>query len=100
MKKYRFALATLFLLFISFTIRAQNNDYFVGNWNVLVKGIPQGDTKMIFVLEKKDTLITGVLQDSTGKLITKLDKVVVNGTNATIYFYAQGYDVNLVLNKK
>ena len=100
MKSLKTLISILFVFAFSLTVKSQTNDFFVGKWNVLVKGLPQGDTKMLFILEKKDDKIVGVLQDATGKQVATLDKVEVNGTTATIYFYAQGYDVNLVLNKK
>lgn len=103
MKKFKSILLGLFLLLFTAGIKAQtaNADYFAGKWSVLVKGLPNGDTKMFFVLEKKDTTMTGVVQDSTGTEISKLDKVEFsNGNTATVYFSAQGYDVNLSMTKK
>jgi hypothetical protein len=91
------------LLLLSVHVNAQSNtgaDYFAGKWNVLVKGLPNGDTKMFFVLDKKDTTLTGVVQDSTGLQIAKIDKAEVGATTATVYFVAQGYDVNLLMTKK
>ncbi|HET9825553.1 MAG TPA: hypothetical protein VFP87_09465, partial [Chitinophagaceae bacterium] len=68
MKKLKsiFIGAILFLAASSATAQTSGSDYFAGKWNVLVKGLPQGDAKMFFVLEKKDTTMTGVVQDSTG----------------------------------
>jgi hypothetical protein len=102
MKKLTIAFTGLFFLLLSSSLNAQkvSADYFTGKWSVLVKGTPGGDSKMIFVLEKKDTTITGVVQDTTGAEITKLSKVELNGDEITLYFTAQGYDVNLVLKKK
>jgi len=104
MKKLQAIFAALFFLSTTLSLQAQTDpapaDYFAGKWNVLLKALPQGDTRMFVVLEKKDTLMTGVVQDSTGTQISKIDKVELNGTSATIYFNAQGYDVNLVMNKK
>ncbi|HTS45627.1 MAG TPA: hypothetical protein VMH01_14610 [Puia sp.] len=103
MKKTSLLLAGLFFLLLSFKIRAQTKtgaDYFEGKWSVLLKALPDGDTKMYFVLEKKDTTMAGVVQDSTGKEIAKIDKVELKDTTVTIYFTAQGYDVNLVMNRK
>ncbi len=102
MKQFKSLLAGLFFLLFAFTAKAQSTgaDYFAGKWNMLVKGTPGGDSKMVFVLEKKDSTLTGSLQDTTGKEITKMDKVEVNGNTATVYFNAQGYDVNVVINKK
>jgi hypothetical protein len=102
MNKFNTLLTGLLFLLFTLTVKAQTSgaDYFAGKWSVLVKSLPQGDTKMFFVLEKKDTTMTGVVQDSTGNQIAKLDKMELNGTSITVYFTAQGYDVNLVMNKK
>lgn len=103
MKKLMAIITGFFLLIVSFTVNAQPKtgaDYFAGKWNVLVKGLPQGDAKMIFVLEKKDATLTGTVQDSSGKEISKIDKVEISGDKATLYFNAEGYDVNLEMNKK
>jgi hypothetical protein len=75
-------------------------DYFAGKWSVLVKGTPNGDAKMLFVLDKKDTGLTGIVQDSTGTKMTDITKIELADTTVTIYFTTQGYDVNLVMNKK
>jgi hypothetical protein len=102
MKKLFLLFTGSFLLFVALTTHAQTAgmDYFVGKWNVLLKGLPQGDTKMILNLEKKDTALSGNVLDTTGTEISKLSKVESTDTSVTVYFTAQGYDVNLVLNKK
>ena len=103
MKKVSLVLAGLTLLLLSVAANAQSKtgaDYFEGKWSVLLKNLPQGDTKMIIVLQKKDTTVTGVVQDSTGKEITKIDKAELAGTSVTVYFNTQGYDVNIVMTKK
>ncbi len=103
MKKGYLILAGLFLLLLSLNVNAQTKtgiDYFVGKWSVLLKGTPGGDSKMFFVLEKKDTTLTGIVQDSTGKEMSKIDKAEIKGNTATVYFNAQGYDVNLEMTKK
>jgi hypothetical protein len=103
MKKLSQLFILLFILLSSFNMHAQSKngaDYFEGKWNVLVKNLPQGDTKMFIVLEKRDSTLTGSVQDTTGKEVAKFDKVEFSETTATVYFVAQGYDVNLVMNKK
>jgi len=102
MKRFKSILSGLFLLLITAGMKAQtaNADYFAGKWNVLLKGLPDGDTKMFIILEKKDTTMTGVVQDSTGTQISKIDKVELKENTATVYFSAQGYDVNLAMTKK
>ena len=102
MKKSKSILFGILLLLLTVGTKAQtaNADYFAGKWNVLLKGLPDGDTKMFIVLEKKDTTMSGVVQDSTGTQISKIDKVELKENTATVYFTAQGYDVNLSMTKK
>jgi len=103
MKKLTQLFLGSFILLTSFNAHAQSKtgaDYFEGKWSVLIKNLPDGDTKMLFVLEKKDTTMAGEVQDSTGKLIAKIDKAELTATSVTVYFTAQSYDVNVVLNKK
>ncbi|HUZ58193.1 MAG TPA: hypothetical protein VMU83_05375 [Hanamia sp.] len=103
MKPFLLIFAVLTFSLLSSNVNAQSKtgvDYFTGTWNVLVKGTPNGDARMWVVLEKKDTTMTGSVEDSTGKEISKITSVDVNDTSATVYFNAQGYDVNLEMDKK
>lgn len=103
MKKIFACLAALFLVFASTNVHAQSKtgqEYFAGKWSVVIKNTPQGDAKMIFVLEKKDSTLTGVVQDSTGTEISKISQVQVKDNNLTLNFEASGYDLNLVMDKK
>jgi hypothetical protein len=102
MKKVSLFFAAVFFL-ASVNLCAQSKtgtDYFTGKWSVLVKGTPNGDSRMFVVLDKKDSTLAGIVQDSTGKEMSKIDKIDVAGDKATVYFNTQGYDVNLEMNKK
>lgn len=103
MKKVNILFTGLFFLLLSFNVNAQSKtgaDYFAGKWNVLVKGTPNGDARMFFVLDNKDSKIGGVVQDSTGKEMTKITSTELTDSSVTIYFTTQGYDVNLLMTKK
>lgn len=103
MKRLTQLLTVLSIICFSVTAQAQAKtgvDFFEGKWNVLLKGIPGGDSKIFIVLDKTDTTLAGVVQDSTGTQISKIDKVELTENSVTVYFSAQGYDVNLVMNKK
>ena len=103
MKNLSVCIATACLIILSGSARAQTQtvtDYFAGKWNMLVKGLPNGDTKMIVVLDKKDTTLVGVIQDSVGTEISKFSKVDVRENGVTVYFAAQGYDVYMSMIKK
>lgn len=102
MKKLNLIFAGLFFLLLSLSaeVHAQAPaDYFVDKWNVLVKGTPNGDSKMVLVFNKKDNTLTGVVQDETGIEISKIDMAELSGNTATVYFNASGYDMNLELTK-
>jgi hypothetical protein len=103
MKTLTLISAGLCFLLISADANAQAKtgaDYFMGDWSVLVKGLPNGDTKMLVNLKKGDTAYTGVINDSTGTEIARFSKVELKDTTVTMYFTAQGYDVYLRLNRK
>lgn len=95
-------IACSFLLVFSCCTQAQSKtgaDYFTGKWNVLVKGTPQGDSKMILHLENKDGKLAGAVQDTTGQEIAKLDSVALVAEEVTVYFNASGYNVYMNLKK-
>jgi hypothetical protein len=94
------ALGIIFLLTGAMAKAQTGADYFAGKWNMLVKGLPNGDTRMMVILEKKDTAMTGVIQDSVGTEISKFSKVELKENGVTVYFTAQGYDVYMTMNKK
>ena len=69
MKKLSLIFTLMAGLFISFAGKAQTTpppaapapaatapaaDYFPGKWNIVVKGTPNGDAKMTFVLQRVD----------------------------------------------
>lgn len=99
-----FTLTALFALALSFNSFAQSKagaGYFAGEWNILLKGTPNGDVKMVFKLDKSgDDMLTGVVNDSTGTEISKMSKVELTDSVVTVYFTAQGYDLNIPLSKK
>ena len=108
MKKVRLFFTSVFLLLLFFfQVKAQQKDtaqgkgdYFPGKWNVLVKGVPGGDAKMTVNFERKDTALTAVILDSTGTEAGEVNKVIENQQSVTVYFTAQGYNVDLTLEKK
>ena len=103
MEKTNFLSWLLFFMLLTTNMFAQPKpgaDYFKGKWSVLIKGTPNGDIRMFFLPENSNDSTTGVVQDSTRAEISKISKVELTDTSATVYFTAKGYDVNLVMNKK
>jgi hypothetical protein len=111
MKKLCLIFTVVAGLFISVTVGAQTTapaaatttattataDYFPGKWNVVVKGTPNGDAKMTFVIERKDGKLTGAVQDTTGKEMTKITSIDEKDKTITAAFTIQSYDVTLTL---
>ena len=102
MKKLSSVFAGLFFLVLSFSANAQtkNVDYFIGKWNVVVEGTPGGDAKMIVHVEKKDTVWSGAVLDTASTEISKISKIEKGENSITVYFTSQGYDVNLLMERK
>jgi len=103
MKKILPILLGSFFLVISFPANAQTKtgaDFFSGKWKVSIPGTPYGDLVRIYVLEKKDNGLSGTVQDSTGKEVTKCSKVEVKDNEVTLYYSAMGNDINITLIKK
>jgi hypothetical protein len=102
MKKVNvFIVGMLFLLFSVGAVAQDKTgaDYFAGKWDILVKGTPNGDAKMVLNLEEKDNAMTGVIQDSSGVEISKISAIEIKEQNVTVYFTSEGYDIYLSLNK-
>lgn len=103
MKKIFFLCASLCLVLTSYSAKAQGSssqDYFTGKWNVVIKGTPQGDAKLLFSFEKDGAGLKGVILDSTGKEQAKVDKIELAENGGTFYFNLMGYDLNMELKKK
>jgi hypothetical protein len=98
MRKLSLIFTAVLGLFFAINAKAQTTpDYFPGKWNVVVMGTPNGDAKMTFVLERKDGKLTGAVQDSTGKELTKITQIDEKDKSITAAFTIQSYDVTLTL---
>ena len=97
MKKLSLIFTVVIALCMSLTVKAQTKDYYPGKWNILVMGTPNGDSKLTVVLERKDGKLTGAVQDSTGKEMTKITTIDEKDKTITAAFTIQSYDVTLTL---
>lgn len=93
---------TLVVLFaaISLTKAQTNQNYFVGNWEVLVKGTPQGDVKLPMSFELKDDKIIGKVTNPETKEVATMTSVEMKGEELHAAFSAGGYDLTMVIKKK
>ncbi|WP_082391417.1 ThuA domain-containing protein [Jiulongibacter sediminis] len=75
-------------------------DFFSGDWDMMIKGTPQGDAKMTLHLERKDGQLTGsIIPEDAGMDEVALDNVEETDGSVTIYFNMMNYDLNVELMK-
>jgi len=88
------------LTVVAIKTSAQTN-YYIGKWDVLVKGTPNGDAHIKFNIADSAGHLKGVMMDtSAAHKDVPLNKIDQAGDNITLYFTAQGYDVSITLAKK
>jgi len=97
MRKLTFIFTVAIALFLGQNAKAQTADYFPGKWNVVIMGTPNGDAKLTFVPDRKDGKLSGVVQDTTGKEMTKITQIDEKDKTMTAAFTIQSYDVSLTL---
>ena len=77
-----------------------SNDFYVGKWDLSVKGTPNGDTKFLMDLARKGGDLVGNLIDPSGKNpAIEISNVEESSDQISVYFTAQGFNVNVVLEK-
>jgi hypothetical protein len=103
MKKAAIILVVLLSVvsFKGFSQTAAPTDFYAGKWELMIVGTPNGDAKLVTDLVRKDGKLTGELKDPTGTNPEALPitNVVEEGNKLTLYFTAQGTDVNMDLEK-
>lgn len=103
MKKAILFFAGMFFLVLSVSLNVQaqaTSDFFVGKWNVLVTGTPNGDAKMVVSLERVDGKLKAEFVGKEQAEVPKVSNVEETEKSVRIYFTASGYDVYLYLEKK
>lgn len=96
------SLLFLVLLGLNINVFAQaSSSFFLGKWDILIVGTPNGDAKFVAEIVRKDGKLTGELKDPSGQIkeALPLTNVEEEATKVTLYFSAQGYDLNLPLEK-
>lgn len=103
MKKASFIFGIVLMLSVAFESTAQPAapaDFFVGKWEILVIGTPNGDSKMIASLERSGANLTGQLINAADASAEKIPIIVEeNGNKIGLAFSTQGYDVTIDLAK-
>ena len=103
MKKASIFFVALFfgIVINGFSQTATTTDFFVGKWEITIMGTPNGDSKMITELVRKDGKPTGELKDptDTSKPAIPIAAIEEKDGGIEISFSASGYDLTLPLAK-
>ncbi|HTE00776.1 MAG TPA: hypothetical protein VK668_15900 [Mucilaginibacter sp.] len=95
------SLMAVMLLIAATKVNAQTApNYFVGKWDVLLKGTPNGDAHIKFNIADSVGHLKGTLRDTVENKDVAVTSIVQEGDKITLNFTIQSYDVNLTLAKK
>lgn len=107
MKKVSIIISAILLGLFAITISLNAQEVnageknFIGKWNLMVYGLPDGDTKMVMNIEKKEEKLAGTL---TGPVSTdppvELANIAVADSTLNATFNAQGMDITLFFKLK
>lgn len=107
MKKVSIILIALFFGiaingFSQTTAPAPKADFFVGKWEITIFGTPNGDSKMVTELIRKEGKLFGELKDltDTTKPAIPITSIEEKDGEIEIAFSASGYDLTLPLKKE
>jgi opacity protein-like surface antigen len=76
------------------------SDFYVGKWDVVVLGTPQGDAKMELTLTRNEGKLTGEIKNPADSTSVPLTNVVEADGKVTIYFSLMGYDLDIPFEKQ
>ncbi|WP_367868627.1 hypothetical protein [Pedobacter sp. WC2423] len=101
MKKLSFMLSFVVLLLITSAASAQKNDtYFVGQWNIVIKGLPNGNTDALVKFELKDGQLAGGITSVAEKKEMPFKTVTLKDSTVTVTFDHSSGQVEMNLLKK
>jgi len=72
MKKVSLLLVMMLLLIASNVNAQQSGNYFVGKWELLIQGTPDGDTKITMIIDRKEGKLEATLLMSVEIKITDI----------------------------
>ncbi|MET4140740.1 hypothetical protein [Pedobacter sp. UYP1] len=101
MKNLSFIFSFVVLLLITSAASAQKNDtYFVGQWNILIKGLPNGNTDVLVKFELKDSQLAGSITSIADKKEMPFKTVTLKDSTVTVTFDHSSGQVEMNLLKK
>lgn len=98
--KKMISLLTILCLVISVAVASVPvaSDNFVGEWDLLIEGTPQGDVKVVMTIEKVDGKLKGKFKMAGSDQETTLSSINEGSDSISFSFFAEGYDLYMNLN--
>lgn len=101
MKKASVLLTIAVMLLAGLSLQAQTvEDYFTGDWKIVVTGTPNGDAEMIMHLERIEGKLKGEIRGENGSAPIKIDRIEEKENAISIYYFAAGYDISMDFQKQ
>lgn len=108
MKKAKMILVVSFLLTLGFSIQGfgqdqASEDFFIGNWELLVKNTPMGgDMNSTMTISKEDGKLSGsmTMGDPSMGMTVNFSAVEIAGDNLTVSFDMMGNEAKIEYTKK
>jgi len=98
MKRIYTLLFLVSLTFVGFASGTET-DYFIGKWNVTIKGTPGGDSKLVVDLKQEDYKLTGtVTSEKDGEVEIKEAELTDDGM--VVSFKSGWFSVELLMKEK
>ena len=93
-------MAISFLL-VAGVVANETAEYYLGEWNMLIEGTPNGDSNMHVVIKKEDGGWSGYIDvpESDGDDIV-FESIEVDGDELLFTFFSQGFHVEIWLEKE
>ena len=100
MKKLSILLTIAVMLLAGMSLHAQTpEDYFTGDWKILIEGTPNGDAEMIMHLERVEGKLKGEMRGEEGGDPIKIDRIEEKENAISVYYFAAGYDISMDFQK-
>ena len=81
--------------------QSSSEDFFIGNWDLFVEGLPTGDAHMLLVVKKDENgKLAGTIGGLDGSATSNLTKVVIKDNTLQVNFLGGGYDVPIFLDRE
>jgi hypothetical protein len=90
---------SLFCLVLTVAVAnvSHNPESFLGQWDLMIEGTPQGDIRVLMTLEKVDGVLVGKFKMAGTEQETKLSSISGSAESISFSFFAEGYDLYMNL---